>query len=180
MQDEDEVIAEARNCLLTHFSSKSTNQTAILVGLAVAFFADIQAYDALHFPLNCERITFLTVSLGIIIFFVTYAIRRLIYWGQMASAVIRVEAKNEDDDFKKWMESQKLKSKPQLNVAPTYLARLVYPTWVYAEAGIKEDTSLISQVFRFINSKRFKTVYFILVVVVYILALVFSKAILCT
>jgi len=85
---------DARNALLEHFSHKSTAQTAVLVGLAVALFADIQAVDVLHKILHIQMrwiVTFLTFSILLIIYLVIRAVGKLVYYGGMASAVLIVD-----------------------------------------------------------------------------------------
>jgi hypothetical protein len=101
--DDEKLEADARNVLLAHFSSKSTNETTILIGLAVVFFADIQAYSAFNFPLIWQKITFLTLTLGIIAFFVIRQLSRLICWGQLADAVViaAIKSKEETDTWQK-------------------------------------------------------------------------------
>lgn len=177
---EEKLLEDARNSLFAHFSSKSTNETAILVGLAVAFFADIQAYDALKLPLLSEQITFLTVSLAIIIFFVTHAIGRLVYWGLMATIISFVKAAANDNKMREWLVEMKPKSFPESEIASTYLARIIKPSQEYLKEEIKERKTVAVFVHRMTDNKWFKIAYFILVALVYILALVFSKALLCT
>ena len=121
-KDDENLEADARNSLLAHFSSKSTNQTAVLIGLAVVFFADIQAYSAFNLPLIWEKITFLTLTLGIIAFFVIRQLSRLICWAQQADAVIIVEMKSKDET-KTWLEKNLIKP-DKVKLASTYLARL--------------------------------------------------------
>jgi hypothetical protein len=122
-RSEEEFEADARNALLAHFSSKSTNETAILIGLAIAIFADFQAYSAFNLPLPWQNITFLTFSLGTLFFFVIRQLSRLISWGQQADAVIIAEMKS-SEETKTWLERH---PKPiQVKLASTYLARLSF------------------------------------------------------
>jgi hypothetical protein len=80
-----EFIKDARNSLLAHYSSKSTNQTAVLLGLAVAFFADVQV--ALNISLKWAKIAFLVYSVTLIVLIGIRAIGRLIMYGELASGV---------------------------------------------------------------------------------------------
>jgi len=121
-RSEEEFEADARNALLAHFSSKSTNETAILIGLAIAIFADFQAYSAFNLPLPWQKITFLTFSLGIIAFFVVRQLSRLICWGQMADAVLIVEMKSKEETARALEENR---AKPiEVKLAATYLGQL--------------------------------------------------------
>lgn len=174
MRNEDELIAEARNCLLTHFSSKSTNQTAILLGLAVAFFADIQAYNVLGLPLLWEQIAFLTVSLGAIIFFVIRAVGRLVYWGLMAGIVFRVKAADNNDVIE-WLNVGKPESYPKSEIDSTYLARVIRRSQEYFQAEIEQRRTVAIQVYRATNSERFRTACLAVVLEICFLSFMLSE-----
>jgi uncharacterized membrane protein len=92
----EKIVEDARNALLAHFSAKSTAQTAVLVGLAVTLFADFQAYSALRLPYAWQRITFLTFTLGAIIFFILHAIGRLMFYGELATQVTDADLELDD------------------------------------------------------------------------------------
>jgi hypothetical protein len=183
-KDEQRLVEDARNALLAHYSAKSTSQTAILVGLAVALFADVQAYIALDisFRWEWERIAFLTVSVGLTTFFILRAISRLIYYGELASAITVVKM-YEAEFTRKRLDSQRPELNPQkpyppeLQVFPTYLARLECSASDYFHGRINEKKtawSAFSIAFRFIHNKWFKVVYLIVVIVVFIHLLVFA------
>jgi hypothetical protein len=119
---EKELEADARNALLAHFSSKSTNETAVLIGLAVAIFADFQAYDAFKFLLPWQKITFLTLSLGMLAFFVIRQLSRLISWGQVADAILIVKMQS-SKETETWLGARAVKP-DKIGLDFTYLARL--------------------------------------------------------
>jgi hypothetical protein len=121
-RSEEEFEADARNVLLAHFSSKSTNETAILIGLAVVFFADIQIYSVFNLPLPWQRITFLTLSLGMLFFFVIRQLSRLISWGQVADAILIVKMKS-SKETETWLGKRAVKP-DKTGLDFTYLARL--------------------------------------------------------
>lgn len=120
---EEKLEADARNALLAHYSSKSTNQTAVLIGLAVVMFADFQAYSALDLPQIWQKITFLTFSLGIIAFLLIRQLSRLIIWGKMADAVLCVKMAS-TEETKTWLGKEKVKP-VRIDLDSTYLERLV-------------------------------------------------------
>jgi hypothetical protein len=95
-EKEKELLENARNALLQHYSSKSSNESQIILGLSVAFFAVITTYSIYINKLDFQPLfiinVFFIIVLAIIIVFVIYAIARLIYWGKMASALMRLKA----------------------------------------------------------------------------------------
>lgn len=184
--DDPNLVEDARNSLLAHYSSKSTNQTVIILGLAVVFFTVIQLISALNLhALNLQLrwlgIPFLAFSLGLIIFLVTRAIGRLLYWGELASAVMLVKLAEWDvienllNSEKPKVDLEKLKlPSPEwkevmkkLEVAPTYLSRLSRPSSCYMLAR----ENLIS---RIISNKWFPVVCSIVAIVVSIPLLIFA------
>jgi hypothetical protein len=119
---EKELEADARNALLAHYSSKSTNETAVLIGLAVVIFADFQAYSAFNFPQTWEKITFLIFTLEIIIFFIIRQVSKLITWGQFADAIVCVKMPSVEEAK---IELEKKRVKPvHISLGSTYLGRL--------------------------------------------------------
>jgi len=184
--DDPNLVEDARNSLLAHYSSKSTNQTVIILGLAVVFFTVIQLISALNLhALNLQLrrlgIAFLTFSLELIMFLVIRAIGRLLYWGELASTVMLVSLADSDvienllnsEKSKVNLEKPKLPSPEwdevmkKLEVAPTYLSRLSRPSTCYMLAR----ANLIS---RIISNKWFRVVYSIVAIVVFILLLMFA------
>lgn len=87
---EEKLLADARNSLLKHYSSKSTNQTAIILALAVAFFSVMGFYLNIQFTSNWQRILFLTLTVIPISFGVFRAAGRLISWGELAASIMCV------------------------------------------------------------------------------------------
>jgi hypothetical protein len=143
-KDNQDCLEEARNSLLQHYSSKSTNQTVILLGLAVAFFTAIQAYSALDFLLRWEKIAFLVSVLAIIIFLLIRQVSRLIYWGELATASVIVEIL--DRNAVKPYIDQSRKNNPantmypdSVDYAPTYLHRLSIAASKYLERQIQQS-----------------------------------------
>jgi len=125
--DEQNRIEDARNSLLAHYSSKSTNQTAILLGLAILFFADIQV-ALIMFPSKWERIWFLVLSAGCIIFIGMRAVGRLIAYGELATNVVHVKIADRDAiggflsfDFEKY----RLSSQDDIDKFKQYIRRLL-------------------------------------------------------
>lgn len=116
--------ADARNALLAHYSSKSTNETAVLIGLAVVIFADFQAYSALDFLQIWQKITFLTLSLGIIAFLIIRQLSRLIIWGKLADAVLCVKVASAGET-ETWLGKGKVKPVRIGLDSTTYLEQLV-------------------------------------------------------
>lgn len=135
--NQEELEAGARNALLAHFSSKSTNETAVLIGLAVAIFADFQAYSALDLPLIWQKITFLTLSLGIISFFIIRQLSRLIQWGQLADAIVIVKMASAKQT-ETWQGKQKVKP-VQIDLDYTYLERLFVGCYLRFQDCIEQD-----------------------------------------
>jgi hypothetical protein len=173
---EKELIENARNSLLAHYSSKSTNQTAILVGLAIALFADIQVY--INMSLKWEGILFVVPTMGLIIFIGLRAICRLIGWGDLASSIMKVKmedsvvakkylsqelqkCKLNQGDMEKFLnlkslqdpESRKsmVESVENLDVAPTYLIRLAMSASLFSDLRVyskRNEWSVTSVVLR--------------------------------
>ena len=123
------LIEDARNALLSHYSSKSTNQTAVLLGLAIVFFADIQAYSALNMPPKWEQIVFLVPSVGLIIFVGMRAVGRLIVYGELATNVTHVKIADHDATGKLLtfdFEKLKLSSQDDVKKFKLFLRRFGY------------------------------------------------------
>jgi len=159
--DEENRIDNARNALLAHYSAKSTAQTAVLVGLAVALFADIQAVDVLdktlHVPLGWI-LGFLTFSIGAIIFFILHAIGRLVFYGEQATQVANADLLPTDLDHH------------------TYLSRLGGFSLARASDRIKEKKSASSLICRVTFNEYFKVFYLLLLIIVFLLQLLFLNA----
>jgi len=178
-KDNQNCLEEARNSLLQHYSSKSTNQTAILLGLAIAFFTAIQAYSALDFLLRWEKIVFLVSALAIIIFLLIRQISRLITWGELATASTIVEII--DRDAVTMYIKQSRKKYPvdtiypeSVNYAPTYLHRLSIAASEYFGGRIQQCKKAPSRHITALSIRRlvawpwFKRIYLVIAIAVLI------------
>jgi hypothetical protein len=119
---------EARKALLAHYSAKTTSQTAVLIGYAVAFFAVFQAYDVLSKLSLQFGYYFLVSSVITLLFLVTYAVGRLVYYGELSSAVIFVKmaeyGKARGEVKKRFSEYEIEMPKPESIYPITYLERI--------------------------------------------------------
>jgi hypothetical protein len=98
-----ELEQDARIALLAHFSSKSTNEAIILLSEAVAFFT----FVGLLYPSNFSnfsnrldlmiRVDLMIVALGIFACLASYALGKLIYYGEYATAILSVEMSKIND-----------------------------------------------------------------------------------
>ena len=175
-KDESALIEDARNSLLQHFSSKSTNQTAVLMGLAIASFTVIQTYSVLKFQFDFEGVAFLTASLGLIIFLIIRAIGRLVYWGELAGAIhlMQIQDSNEiQQRLNEWLPKQNLKDEKAVHwtVIPTYLERLHIPSVWYVEAAKHDERNrwrASSLIWRITSHKWFGRVYLIAVIGIFV------------
>lgn len=156
--NEDSAIEDARSALLAHYSSKSSNETAILLGLAVAFFATVQAYIEFKDFLLVGKATIFTVILGFMLFLTLRQVGRLVYWGELASAITVVDMlgenvtqynldriKNELDSMKEEISKEILKKKEKeseekkknplegVNVVSSPILRLNYASSRYVD-----------------------------------------------
>jgi hypothetical protein len=181
VSDEEKLEADARNALLAHYSSKSTNETQILLGLAVAFFAAVQAYSAFVFPSTGVKIAVFTFILGFILFLVFRAIGRLVYWGGLADAIAFVgmlgevvtqrnldSINKELDDMKKDKDIKGLEGVDAVS-SPTY--RLNYASSRYVDCyrmkSKKNRWNVLIRIFRITNDKWFPIYYAVTVFVGY-------------
>ena len=151
---------KARTALLAHYSAKTTAQTQVLVGLAVAFFADIQAYNVLkgfNLPFELDKV-FLAASIITIMFLIAYAIGRLVYYGELSDAVLSVKRKG-SCETKKWIEND-FKVRRVTNAEPevTYLNSLVYAIHNYLEDRMAHPPIHV-RIFSCTNSKWFWRAY---------------------
>lgn len=112
---------DARYALLDHCSSKSTNQTTMLLGLAVAFLTIVELNNALSLPFKWQGSVVLGVFLGLLMMGVTRQIGRLLYWGEFATAVMYVRPANEQ-------ETEKYINDVALEVPATFKPRVTPPT----------------------------------------------------
>jgi len=105
-QFERQLVQEARNALLKHYSAKSSNQTVILVTIAIALFSfsqTVQYVNAWPSPLtNLYYLVFLTL----ISFLTIRSLGRLFYWGQYAGLIFDVRMVSEKEVEKSRASSQ--------------------------------------------------------------------------
>lgn len=126
-------MQKARIALLNHYSSKSTNQATIILTLVIALFAFIEASRFIALPLNIFRILYYSFFLTIWLFFTVRAIRKLIWWGEMAGYIGSVEMINVERAEKEVGEEKK--NFGNATFLPTYLMRLdkacqdAFTTW---------------------------------------------------
>jgi hypothetical protein len=153
---------DARNALLAHYSEKSTAQASVLVGLAVVFFASVQAYDVLRklslpFGLDTAFLVFSTLS---IIFFGVRAIGRLLYYGELAGGILTVEMLGYEET-RRMMEND-LKRPRSVKYKPTELERLASANQKYLDDLMAMKLSLASRIYAVSHHKWFEYFYLIL------------------
>lgn len=94
---DERLTQDARNVLLRHYSSKSTNQTAIILTLAIIFFTFVQAsrYTEVlpNYPVNLLVVLFLAA----LSFLAIRALSRLFLWGKMAGTILYVRMLTEKE-----------------------------------------------------------------------------------
>lgn len=155
---------DARNALLAHYSEKSTAQASVLVGLAVVFFASVQAFDVLRkldLPFGLDG-AFLWFSVISIIFIGVRAIGRLVYYGELAGGILSVEMQDYDDT--KDMIKNDLTRPRSVKYRPTELERLASANQKYLNDLMKKKLSLPSFIYAVSHHKWFKNVYVVFVV----------------
>jgi hypothetical protein len=135
-------IEDAKRTLFEHWTSKSTNQTSMLLGYSVALFTLFQAYSVLPIPLKFQNM-WLTGGFVIIFCLAIRSIGRLVYWGGLATAMVKKVFPNND-----------------LKEGETYLGRVSDMCWYKFLEDVKEK-SLQNITFKTTNSPYFK--YFIVV-----------------
>ncbi|MGA3192885.1 MAG: hypothetical protein ABSD73_10310 [Candidatus Bathyarchaeia archaeon] len=183
--DDPNLAADARNSLLAHYSSKSTNETTILLGLAVAFFADVQTYNAFSFVPEWLRIVFLISSLGVIAYLVIRQTSRLVYWGELTTAILIVgmfDLKPIEDDLKKtltnlYSERNSALSKsdiPKVPLVATDIDRLSSSTYWYFKEKKRASKEWHMRFYSLVTNRRFALTYFILLSIASILLGVWS------
>jgi hypothetical protein len=149
---------DARNALLAHYSEKSTAQASVLVGLAVVFFASVQAYDVLRklgLPFGLDT-AFLVFSVISIIFIGVRAVGRLIYYGELAGGILSVEMQDYDDT--KDMIKNDLARPRSVKYKATELERLASANQKYLDDLMEKKLSLPSRIYGVSHHKWFKNV----------------------
>lgn len=186
--DKDSLVQEARSSLLAHYSSKSSNETAVLLGLSVAFFATIQAYGTFDFPLPWIKVTIFTFILGFIFFLAFRQVGRLVYWGELANAITvvdmlgkgvtrhnlaKIKAELDRTEVEVLKEGKEKKSLKGVDVVSSPILRLSYASSRYVDfyrMKCKESKwNILTQISRLTNNKWFQIGYAIGLFVGYLL-----------
>jgi len=87
---EKQLEQDARIALLAHYSSKSTNQTIIILTIALVFFTFLGVVPS-TFP---YRDYFLILAFGGSLWIVMRAIGRLLYWSEHGDAILSIAPLN--------------------------------------------------------------------------------------
>lgn len=157
-----ELLENARNSLLELHSSKSTNQAAIILGLAIVALAVIPVYD--KFSFYWSGITFLAISIGTLVFFGVHALGKLIAYGILTSAIQSVTPQEPDELIKKAYSVQ------------SYPSRIMIPSLCLRDFLLKngkDKGNPLYRFYRFTQNKLFKLVYFIAFVLVLLWLLIY-------
>jgi len=86
---------EARVALLQHFSSKSTNQTTIILTVVLAFFAFFQTLQLTKDWPEWTRNLYDSLVLTSLVFIALRACGRLIFWGKLAGLILVIKPLDE-------------------------------------------------------------------------------------
>jgi hypothetical protein len=165
---------DARIALLNHYSSKSTNQTILLLTLAFIFVTFVQ----------------LALNMGVVKDYVLLAgfwafaglgvrqFGRLLYWGELGTAITRVKMSN-DESMTTYQNStpdeQRLEGKIKIDVRngsielplvleSTFMARLALSCTLYFYARRQKQNSLAVKFFFFSGSWLWFKIAFALMV----------------
>jgi len=95
--DEKRLVQESRNALLRHYSSKSTNQTAVLITLSIALFSFFETIRYVEAWPSLLRNLYYLAFLTTFSFLIIRSLGRLFYWGQLASLIIYVKMASEKE-----------------------------------------------------------------------------------
>lgn len=172
--EQKDLEEDARNALLAHYSSKSTNQTSIILGLAIVFFTFVQIALALDFPVRWQTILFVISGLGFFVFFVIRAMSRLIHWGNLASAILSVQIKSKEIDD--WIAKHKLEENFELPTTCLGMLSFAVTVLVISLEKDKKNRYDASWLFwRMTHNKWFKFAYLGLIVTIAVAALVLDK-----
>lgn len=87
---DERLTQDARNVLLRHYSSKSTNQAAITLTLAIIFFSFVQALPYTEVLPNDLVNPFVALFLATLSFLAIRALSRLFLWGKMVGTILHV------------------------------------------------------------------------------------------
>jgi hypothetical protein len=161
--DDPNAVEDARNALVAHYSSKSSNEAQILLGLAVALFALIQAYSVFSFLPVFLRNASLTWGLGIIAYLIIRQTGRIVYWGELADAITVVGMVKNDvviqalKDIKNKM--PKVEQLQAFELDSTYILRLGNASSRYVDyyrmMNKENRLNVLIQICRISNDQRF-------------------------
>lgn len=106
-----------RNSLLQHFSSKSTNQTALLLGFAIALVSFSQTTQYVgRWPSLLRNLYYLLFPTAFSYLFIR-SLGRLFVWGRLADAILKVRMLEEEEIMKRHAYEKS-------TIVPTYYVRL--------------------------------------------------------
>jgi len=136
---EPQLEMEARNTLLQHFSSKSTNQTTLLLSYVIAVFTFLQASPILMDALGW---IYKVISAFVVWVFACAIIRsigRLVDWGKHADAVLLVKMLDTSKSEKIMKEENPIISKiaKEVGLTSTHQIRLYWACSDYLTADLK-------------------------------------------
>ncbi len=146
LSKKDEILLEyeARNELLQHFSSKSSNQAITILSVVLVFFAWVESLQYVGAIQNLWlKALWYVLPLELIFFVCLRAIGRLFFWGISADAIIRVKMKETSE----YSECSLLKHGEEyipksVLLATTYHIRLVHACFDYRKELLKTNRSL--------------------------------------
>lgn len=119
--DEKRLVQEARNALFQHYSSKSTNQTGILIALSVALFSFSQTIRHIEVWSSLLRNLYYLAFLTAFSFLIIRSLGRLFCWGKMAELIISAKMVSEEDAKENLLHEKGLEESEAI---PTYHMRL--------------------------------------------------------
>jgi hypothetical protein len=171
INNEEKCEQDARIALLEHYSSKSTNQTIILLTEVFGFFTLVGLLSTIPY-----RYYLMIIALGFFVCLVSHAFGRLVYWGSLARGIMWVEIPKMDD-VQRDLEEEKAKLELQkpieiqnwkysLNLKATYLERLSLACSIYF--GARRQRSLWFKVCNFLQSRKWKLLVSLLTMVLLI------------
>ena len=180
--NDPKLVEDARNALLAHYSSKSSNEAQILLGLAVALFALIQAYSVFSFLPVFLRNASLTWGLGIIAYLIIRQTGRIVYWGELADAIMLVGMVNEDvvkqvlKDIKD--EMPRVEQLKAFELVSTCVLRLNNASSRYVDyyrmTNKENRLNILTQICRISNNQQFARAFLVIVAAIGVEVWLFS------
>lgn len=164
---DERLTQDARNVLLRHYSSKSTNQTAIILTLAIIFFSFVQALPYAEVLPNSLVNPFVVLFLAALSFLAIRALSRLFLWGKMAGTILYVRMLT-----KKELEEGK-------HLAGRTLERLILTRHLRLDKGAAEETKkhmhLIGCVLNWLTREPYNHIVFLCIFAIFaIFSAIFS------